>query len=176
MRIIFELAAFEVGFPFYGVAWWFLWGVVGPFLDRFLTLSVLSIYPFEYVGLGLAAAGFLLRFWCASLFKTKGGGRLLGWERWADRLAVSKFLVTEGPYRYTRNPTYIAALMLNVGFGLFFQSIFILAFTLILASVFHLVVVYHEEKRLEARFGPEYVIYKMRVPRWFPRVTRIMQY
>jgi len=75
-------------------------------------------------------------------------------------------LVTDGAYRFTRNPIYLgmAALYvaLAVGLGLLWSFLFL---PLVIVAVDRLVIA-REEPYLERKFGREYVEYKQRVRRW----------
>jgi protein-S-isoprenylcysteine O-methyltransferase Ste14 len=75
-------------------------------------------------------------------------------------------IVTTGPYRFTRNPIYLAFSLLQLGLALLVGSWWLLA-TLVLAfALMHWIVVPREERYLEARFGDEYRRYKTSVRRW----------
>lgn len=75
-------------------------------------------------------------------------------------------LVTDGAYRFTRNPIYVgmAALYvaLAVGLGILWSFLFL---PLVLLAVDRLVIV-REEAYLEQKFGQEYLDFKGRVRRW----------
>ena len=75
-------------------------------------------------------------------------------------------LVTDGAYRFTRNPIYLgmAALYvaLAVGLGILWSFLFL---PLVLLAVDRLVIV-REEAYLEKKFGQEYVDFTRRVRRW----------
>ena len=75
-------------------------------------------------------------------------------------------LVTRGPFRYSRNPIYVSDWFVYAGAMLLLHT----AWPLLLAPLVFLVirhmVIAHEERHLEARFGDEYRDYKARVPRW----------
>ena len=77
-----------------------------------------------------------------------------------------------GPYRFTRNPMYIAYLGLWFGWAVFFGSIGVLVGWLVLCIVASLMIVPKEERELEATFAESYLQYKNRVPRWFGRLER----
>ncbi len=77
-------------------------------------------------------------------------------------------LVTVGPYRFSRNPLYVARLATLLGLSLFFSSVGILTLSILLFVGLHLVVLPREEERLEGRFGRSYIDYKSKVPRWIP--------
>jgi protein-S-isoprenylcysteine O-methyltransferase Ste14 len=82
---------------------------------------------------------------------------------------TSSVLLTRGPYRFTRNPMYVAELALWLGWTVFFGSIGVLiGFGVLLATVYF-VLVPLEESGLESAFGDVYIQYKERVPRWFTK-------
>src|SRR6185295_10498248 len=60
-------------------------------------------------------------------------------------------LVPGGPYRFVRNPMYVGALIVLVGFGLYERSVAALIFMLFVALVTHLFVLLVEEPGLERR-------------------------
>ena len=78
-------------------------------------------------------------------------------------------IVTEGPYRLTRNPMYLGHLIFTLGLAVTFRSWVALAVLVLRAIWFHRRVV-ADEARLAARFGAEYTDYKARVKRWVPGV------
>ena len=70
-------------------------------------------------------------------------------------------LVTDGPFRYTRNPGYLGLAMLYAGIATLRNSLWAI---LLLAVVVY--VIGREERYLERTFGEEYLAYKARVRRW----------
>jgi len=75
-------------------------------------------------------------------------------------------LVIDGPYRFSRNPIYIAMNIIQPAFAFMFENLWIL---LLLPPVMVFVrygVIAREEKYLERKFGDVYLGYKNRVPRW----------
>jgi protein-S-isoprenylcysteine O-methyltransferase Ste14 len=84
-------------------------------------------------------------------------------------MAPPRRLVISGPYRFVRNPGYLAALAVVAGQGLWFASAGVLLYALVVAGIFHVFVVAVEEPALHASFGAEYDAYRHRVPRWLPR-------
>jgi protein-S-isoprenylcysteine O-methyltransferase Ste14 len=75
-------------------------------------------------------------------------------------------LATEGPYRFTRNPMYLALATALVGVALIVGS----AAALVAPAIFVIAVdrafIRREERILERLFGSAYVEYKARVRRW----------
>jgi protein-S-isoprenylcysteine O-methyltransferase Ste14 len=79
-------------------------------------------------------------------------------------------LMTGGPYRFTRNPMYVAELGLWLGWSLFFGSPWVFLGFLVLLSTLTLIVLPREERGLETAFGQAYLQYKSRVPRWWGKI------
>ena len=79
-------------------------------------------------------------------------------------------LVVVGPYRYVRNPMYLAVLTIILGQALLFGS----GGTLLYAGMVLLAVVVfvlgYEEPTLELEYGDEYREYRRNVRGWLPRV------
>ena len=75
-------------------------------------------------------------------------------------------LVTGGPYRFTRNPIYVAMTLLYVGAALSFRIIPALILLPIALLLLQFGVIRREERYLEAKFGDRYRQYRSRVRRW----------
>lgn len=75
-------------------------------------------------------------------------------------------LVTEGPFRFTRNPLYIGLTSIYLGITLYTGALWPLATLLPALAVIHWRIVLREEQYLESRFGDSYRAYKARVRRW----------
>jgi len=75
-------------------------------------------------------------------------------------------LVTDGPYRWSRNPLYLALTLIYAGVGLIADDLWILVLLVPLLLLLHWGVVVREERYLEAKFGEAYRRYKQRVRRW----------
>jgi protein-S-isoprenylcysteine O-methyltransferase Ste14 len=83
-----------------------------------------------------------------------------------------KRLVVRGPHRWVRNPMYVGAIMANLGWALWFESLPVAIYAVAWWLVAHLFVVFYEEPTLQRLFGAEYDAYRAAVPRWLPRVPR----
>ncbi len=121
--------------------------------------------PVVWPAVAVIALGAALYFWCLSLFATVGRGTPGPWD------APRRF-VAVGPYRWVRNPIYIAALLVVVGEAWLFLSLPLLLYAGGLAVGVHLFVIGYEEPTLRRRFGDEYVTYRRHVRRWIPRPPR----
>ena len=121
--------------------------------------------PVAWPAAAVIAAGLLLYFSCLWLFGAVGRGTPGLWDS-------PRRFVGVGQYRWVRNPIYIGALLVVSGEAWLFLSIDLLLYAAALAAAFHLFVVGYEERRLRARFGEAYEIYRGTVPRWIPRPPR----
>jgi protein-S-isoprenylcysteine O-methyltransferase Ste14 len=75
-------------------------------------------------------------------------------------------IVRSGPYRFSRNPIYLAFSVLQLGIALWAGSSWLLVALVLALAVMSFVVIPREERYLEARFPSEYVPYKNSVRRW----------
>lgn len=75
-------------------------------------------------------------------------------------------LVTDGPYRYTRNPMYWADIFLLLGWAVYLASPLALVWIALFALWIDRIQIPAEECALEAHFGTEYADYCARVGRW----------
>lgn len=80
-------------------------------------------------------------------------------------------LITGGPYRYVRNPIYMAYLLVGLGVSLQMQNLFLL----FCMTIVYLVLMRrapYEEKLLQDRFGDSYTKYLAQTGRFLPRLRR----
>ena len=75
-------------------------------------------------------------------------------------------IVQSGPYRFSRNPIYLAFSLLHLGIALWINSLWLIATLVAALGVMACVVIPREEQYLERRFGEEYLTYKKSVRRW----------
>ena len=67
-----------------------------------------------------------------------GRGTLAPW-------APPQALVVSGPYRYSRNPMYVAVLLVLSGWTTLFQSWVLAAYAVVIGTAFHLRILFGEE-------------------------------
>jgi protein-S-isoprenylcysteine O-methyltransferase Ste14 len=75
-------------------------------------------------------------------------------------------LVTEGPFRYSRNPIYVALTLLYVGVALLINALWILLLVVPAVLVLRYGVIAREEAYLTRKFGDAYRQYTTQVRRW----------
>jgi protein-S-isoprenylcysteine O-methyltransferase Ste14 len=153
-------------------------------MDERDTAGVIAPPPLIYLFFILLGAG-LDWFWSAPFVS--------GWPRWTiggllialglaiGIAAMTRFrragtdvrphkpttaMVTDGLYRFTRNPMYVGLSVLHLGIAVAVGSLWILAALAPALAVLRYGVIAREERYLEAKFGREYLDYKARVRRW----------
>jgi len=139
-------------------------GTVAVYLPVFIARRASALFRLDIastLGLILIAAGVAGYLWCLWAFTTVG----LGTPAPVD---APKRLVAQGPYRYVRNPMYVAVVMTIVGWSLVFLLPFLLLYAAAVAAALHLLVVFYEEPVLLRRFGDSYEEYCNLVNRWVP--------
>lgn len=110
------------------------------------------------LGTIIIAASVCLVLWAASTF-------------WRARTSVlpirpSTALVTDGPFRFTRNPMYGAMAAAYIGAALILNSLWPLLLFPALIILMRTFVISREERYLETVFGSAYADYKRAVRRW----------
>ena len=75
-------------------------------------------------------------------------------------------IVRNGPYRFSRNPIYLAFSLFQLGIAIWVNSVWLLATLIGAVALVHSVVIPKEEQYLERKFGAQYVDYKASVRRW----------
>lgn len=130
----------------------------GFLIDRFMTAPFLY-EPVQYLG----GAGFLIggaALIAAAMRRFRAVGTAAATWR------ASTAIVAEGPYAGTRNPVYVAMLLIYTGIGVIANAPAVVALLPLLFAVLHFGVVLREEDYLECKFGESYLIYKQAVSRW----------
>jgi protein-S-isoprenylcysteine O-methyltransferase Ste14 len=137
----------------------FLAGIGGLWLGRktgWLTFVPSSLI--ESMALGLIGLGFVLGTWALFPFFLKGTSPL-PWES-------DTKLLTEGPYRFSRNPMYAAMALVYIGICLQTGSGLALLLLLPLILIINRFVIAGEEVYLLRTFGTAYQTYCQTVRRW----------
>jgi protein-S-isoprenylcysteine O-methyltransferase Ste14 len=141
--------------------------------------SVAVVIPFLLVRFGLidgdwgGRPGFLAFFLLgggAVLLATASKGFAVEGEGTPAPFDPPVRLVVRGPYRYVRNPMYIAVALMILGMTRWLLAPGLLLYFAAVIVAFHLFVVLYEEPKLRRLFGAAYEGYLRKVPRWLPRL------
>ena len=76
-------------------------------------------------------------------------------------------IVRTGPYRWSRNPIYLAFSLLQLGIAFWVNSLWLLVTLIPAVALMSFVVIPREERYLETRFPSDYLPYKASVRRWW---------
>ena len=128
-----------------------------------IPLFVIGPHPLAFVHVAAlipVGLGAVLLLWCVREFYIAGRGTLAPWS-------PPRSLVTTGPYRYSRNPMYVAVVLILCGWAASFASLALWVYASVIAIAFHLRVVMYEEPILATTQAATWPVYKARVPRWF---------
>lgn len=138
-------------------------GTVGVLLPWRLAGGPPPVGGLHAVGaVALWAAGGALLLACVWQFAVHGRGT-------PAPIDAPKHLVVRGPYRFVRNPMYLAVLAAILGWSAWYGDPRLLVYAFAVAVGFHLFVLFYEEPHLGSLFGDEYDAYRAAVRRWLPR-------
>ena len=135
--------------------------LLGGLLDRMWPIDPGFEYstPIQY-GIGglVVTCALTLAGWAIAHFRRSGQNE----KPWTPTTAI----VGAGPYRFTRNPMYLAMVLLCIGAAALLANAWILVLTPICALALWWFAIRPEEAYLEEKFGEGYRAYKRRVRRW----------
>jgi protein-S-isoprenylcysteine O-methyltransferase Ste14 len=138
---------------------WALAVLVGLALDWLMPLPFMPLAaPARWLGGALFAVALALFVWAIVTF-TRVGTHV-------PSSMPTTAIVDTGPYRFTRNPIYLAMFLGLVGLAMAFDSLWLLAVLVPFVLVIRYAVVAREEAYLERKFGHVYRQYRSRVRRW----------
>lgn len=90
---------------------------------------------------------------------------------WASgHLNKNAFLATSGPYRFSRNPLYLANLVLGLGLVAVANSLICWLIFLLYFLAFYPATIFKEQQKMAELFPQEYGEYERNVPLFFPRL------
>ena len=128
----------------------------GLVLDRRLHLPFLPRRAERGLGLSLLGSGVALNAWFLQTIRKADVP--IRTDQPVPRLT------TEGPFRYSRNPSYLA--LIYAGVSSLRNSLWAMLLSPPVVMVMQREVIGREERYLERAFGEEYLAYKAQVRRW----------
>ena len=134
-------------------------GIIAFVVPLWLIAPRTQYASFRVAGLVLLIPGLVLLLWCVRDFYVSGRGTLAPWD-------PPRRLVITGPYRFSRNPMYVAVFLVLAGWAAGFHSIALSVYAVMVLAAFHLRVVLGEEPWLSRTHGEAWAEYSRAVPRW----------
>lgn len=131
---------------------------VGFAIDHLVPLPMLAPEDVLIPAAALIGLALVLGGWCVILFLRAKTG--------IPPHLPTTTIVTSGPYRFSRNPIYLALTLLSVGIAVGANSFWMLGLLIPTVVIMSIAVIGPEERYLEAKFGATYLDYKSKVRRW----------
>ncbi len=133
-----------------------------------MAIALARVYPLDWPGIndlparviggGIGLLGIALLIWSIVTLRRH--------DTTVMPHAGSEVLVTDGPYRFRRNPIYIADVLILLGLAEITKNVWFVAAAITFVPVITWLAIIPEEKHLEARFGDAYRAYKAKTRRW----------
>ncbi len=127
-------------------------------VSRLSSSNIWIQQPFDKAGFAVIAIGVLLPVWAARIFK----------QRQTNILPYRdpEKIVTEGPFKFSRNPMYLGMLLVLTGAAIKLGNLESFGFVAIFFCVSNWWYIPFEEERMSAVFGEQFDTYKNNVRRW----------
>jgi protein-S-isoprenylcysteine O-methyltransferase Ste14 len=132
--------------------------VAGVALDFMQPLRFLPNELGAFIGIPIVVAALVL--FLLSVRRFKAAGTPVPGNR------PTTAIVRSGPYRWSRNPIYLAFSVLQLGIACWLNSLWLLGTLAAALGLMTWAVIPREERYLERKFGAEYLEYKANVRRW----------
>ena len=139
--------------------WALIYLIVCAGLSRGLGWPMLPGPSLAWLGVALVLAGFVPALWAVRLFRRDK-------TELDPTSPANRKLVTDGPYRFTRNPMYLGLVIITLGVALWSGAWpMFLAPVAVFATANWLHIPY-EEAKMRHQFGGAFDDYARRVRRW----------
>ena len=132
--------------------------IVAVILDFVLPMITLIPTPWTLLGLFPLIAGILINLNAEGAFHQA--------KTAVCPFDASSVLVTEGPYRFTRNPMYLGFVLMLMGASILLGSLTPFGVALVFALLMDRLFIQMEEQKLAQTFGPAWEEYKSHTRRW----------
>lgn len=162
MRMLFDAIRAAI----YAAGFILLWAYAALWVRRYDAALGVSLPSWLLiVGIACMVVGAPIALSCIIAFVVRGHGTPAPFD-------APRELVAAGPYRWVRNPMYLGAGMIVVGYGFYVRSFSVLLLAVAMWISVHLFVCFYEEPTLRANFNGSYEDYCRTVSRWLPRPPR----
>ena len=127
-------------------------------MHYFWPIGIGGMSIFKYIGVIVSTFGIGIII-IASLNFKRADTNIEPWK-------PTKNIISVGIYGYSRNPIYVAFCLVQIGIGIFINSLWVFVGFMITAILIYQIAIKKEELYLEKKFGEEYILYKNKVKRW----------
>jgi protein-S-isoprenylcysteine O-methyltransferase Ste14 len=128
-------------------------------LHYFFPIKKVIFSPYIYLGIPLILLGLYWNWvWVANRFRRE--------KTTIDPNVMPSKFVTDGLFKFTRNPTYLGMVFTFIGISIMLGTISSFVIPVIFLILTDRFVIVIEEKNMEKKFGKKYLNYKKRVRRW----------
>lgn len=123
-----------------------------------LSMTLMPINGYDDIGYIFAGAGLLFPAWASYVFR-QAQTNIMPYND-PDNM------VTNGPFRLSRNPMYLGMLLVLIGIFIKIGYLENIVFPVLYFSVANWWYIPFEEERMHAVFGDKFDVYKQKVRRW----------
>jgi protein-S-isoprenylcysteine O-methyltransferase Ste14 len=132
--------------------------IIGMLLHHFWPVGIPAQSFGRALGIVCIVSGMVLIAWSVLAFRHAGTSVI--------PVRPSTAIVTDGPFRFSRNPMYVALALLYLGTAFWLNMLWPVLLLPALLFMVQSYVITREERYLEQKFKSEYLQYKSRVRRW----------
>ncbi len=127
-------------------------------LHLMIPLGLFSSWVLLVFGIAFIAFGLVMAFGAEGQFRRR--------RTTVNHTGTASKLVSDGWFKYSRNPMYLSFVLMLIGAGLSLRSLSPLLCIIIFMLLTEHWYILPEEKRLAGTFGKEYKSYQSRTRRW----------
>jgi protein-S-isoprenylcysteine O-methyltransferase Ste14 len=116
-------------------------------------------FPLPPLGIALVTVPWILPVWAIILFRREG-------TEVSPTSSTNRWLVTTGPYRFTRNPMYLGLVAVTLGIAVWVGAWPMFLAPIAVFATANWVHIPFEEAKMRRQFGATYDDYVAQVRRW----------
>jgi protein-S-isoprenylcysteine O-methyltransferase Ste14 len=132
--------------------------VIGSILSAIFPIDLLPLVTRLILGVALISIGFFIA--------SRAIRAMMQAHTPIDPFEPTTAIVSDGPYRFLRNPIYLSLALAYLGIAVALNAIWAIVLWPIMLIMLTQVIVVREERYLEGKFGEAYTQYKSKVRRW----------
>ena len=114
-------------------------------------INSLGLGIIKYIGIPILILGFIINIF----------------SLWYWDSENTNELITDGLYKYSRNPQYLGTILILLGNSLILNSYKLITLTLFAFVSLNILIMFIEEKNMKKSFGEKYKEYCKKTGRWF---------